>query len=86
MLFTQDRFLSNMENKVNFINFLSQHLIQSGYSTINCQGDADSTIVKTALDIANTGWRHVTVVAYDTDIAVMLVHHWQSNMFDVYFF
>ena len=25
--FTQDRFLSNTENKANFINFLSQHLI-----------------------------------------------------------
>ena len=84
--FTQDRFLSNTENKANFINFLSQHLIQSGYSIINCPGDADSTIVKTALDMANTGRGHVTVVADDTDIAVMLVHHWQSNMSDVYFF
>ena len=36
--------------------------------------------------MANTGWGHVTVVADDTDIAVMLVHHWQSNMSDVYFF
>ena len=86
MPFTQDRFLSNTENKANFINFLSQHLIQSGYSTINYPGDADSTIVKTALDMVNTGWGHVTVVADDTDIAVMLFHHWQSNMSDVYFF
>ena len=84
--FTQDRFLSNTENKANFINFLSQHLIQSGYSTINCPDDADRTIVKTALDMANTGWGHVTVVADDTNIAVMLAHHWQSNMSDVYFF
>ena len=73
--FTQDRFLSNTENKANFINFLSQHLIQSGYSTINGPCDADSTIVKIPLDMANTGWGHVTVVADDTDNAVMLVHH-----------
>ena len=29
---------------------------------------------------------HVTVVADETDIAVMLFHHWQSNISDVYFF
>ena len=86
VLFTQDRFLSNTENKTNFINCLSQHLIQSWYFTINCPGDADSTIVKTTLDMANTSWGHGTVVADDTDIAVMLVHHWQNNMSDVYFF
>ena len=44
--FTQHRFLSNTENKANSINFLSQHLIQSAYLTINCLGDADSTVVK----------------------------------------
>ena len=36
--------------------------------------------------MANTGWGHVTVMADDTDIAVMLVHHRQSNLSDVYFF
>ena len=84
--FSQDRFLSNTENKANFINFISRHLIKSGYSTINFPGDAHRTIVKTALDMANTGRGHVTIVADDTDITVMLVHHWQSNMSDVYFF
>ena len=84
--FTQDPFLSNTEIKASFINFFSQHLIQSGYSTVNCPGDAESTIVKTAFDMANIGWGYVTVVADDTDIAAMLVHHWQSNMSDVYFF
>ena len=40
--------------------------------TINCPGDADSTIIKTALDMTSTGWGHVTVVTDDTDIAVTL--------------
>ena len=53
---------------------------------INCPGDADSTFVKTALDMANTRRGHVTVVSDDTDIAVMLAQYWQSNMSDVYFF
>ena len=82
MPFTQDRFLSNTENKTNFINFVTT------FDTIRvlpiCPGDADSIIVKTTLDMANTSWGHVTVVTDDTDIAVMLVHHWQSN--NVYLF
>lgn len=83
--FTQDRFLSNLDNKANFVNFLSHHLKESGFLIINCPGDADSTIVKTALDIASTSVGYVAVVADDTDIAVMLVHHWQNNMCDIYF-
>ena len=81
--FTQDRFLSNTENKANFINFLSRYLLQVGYSTINCPGNADSTIVKTALEIADS--KQVIVVADDTDVVLMLVHHWQNHMSDVYF-
>ena len=44
---------------------------------------ADSTILKTALEKAYA--EQVIVVADDTDIAVMLVHHWQNHMSDVYF-
>nr|XP_047142775.1 uncharacterized protein LOC124817025 [Hydra vulgaris]XP_047142776.1 uncharacterized protein LOC124817025 [Hydra vulgaris] len=83
--FTQDLFPSNIENKANFINFLSHHLNQLGYLTVNCPGDADSTVVKTALDIANTTLQHVTVVTDDTDIAVMFIYHWKSNISDIYF-
>ena len=83
--FTQDRFLSNTENKVGLIKFLSLHLQEEGISIINCPGDADSTIVETALEIAQKNLGPVTVVADDTDIVVMLVHHWQENMSEVYF-
>ena len=47
--FTQNRLLSNIENKANFLHYLSEYLSNAGYATINCAGDADSTIVKTAL-------------------------------------
>ena len=55
--FTQDRFLSNKENKIGLIKFLSLHFQEEGIYVINCPGDADSTIVKVALGIAqkNTG-------------------------------
>jgi len=83
--FTQDRFLSNIKNKANFLRYLSEYLSNAGYTTINCTGDADSTIVKTALTYAEAKSSIVTVVADDTDIAVMLVHHWNNNMSDLYF-
>ena len=83
--FTQDRFLSNTENKISLIKFLSFHLQEEGISIINCPRDANSTIVETALEIALKNLGSVSVVADDTDIVVMLVHHWQENMSEVYF-
>ena len=41
--------------------------------------------METALEIAQKNLGPVTVVADDTDIVVMLVHHWQENMSEVYF-
>ena len=66
MPFTQDRFLSNTENKVGLIKFLSLHLQEEGIYIINYPGDADSTIVKTALEIAQKILGPITVVADDT--------------------
>ena len=83
--FTQDRLLSNIKNKANFLHYLSEYLSNAGYATINCAGDTDSTIVKTALTYAEAKSGIVTVVADDTDIAVMLVHHLNNNMSDMYF-
>jgi len=77
--FTQDRFLSNTTNKSSFIHFLFSYLKEKGICIINCPGDADSRIVKTALEIAEQCSNSVLAVADDTDIAVMLVHHWKSK-------
>jgi hypothetical protein len=53
---------------------------------VNCTGDADSPIVKTALKAAQRYPGPVTVVADDTAIIeVMLVHHWRENMSNVFF-
>ena len=53
--FTQDRFLSNTENKSSLIAFLSLDLKRRGFIVINWPGDADATdatIVKNALRYA----------------------------------
>ena len=82
---TQGRFLSNTVNKADLIELLSLNLKEAGFSIVNCTGDADSTIVETALADAQKNLGSVTVVADDTDIAVMLVHHWHKNMVEVYY-
>lgn len=41
--------------------------------------------MKAALEAAETNLGPVTVVADDTDIAVMLVHHWKEQMSDIFF-
>ena len=59
---------------------LSQYLKDDGNEVINCSGDADSTICHTALDLATTGEKEVVLIADDTDIFVMLIYHWKSEM------
>ena len=44
--------------------------------------DADADIVKAALEFASME-HHTTLVADDTDILVLLVHHLQPNMSDI---
>jgi len=46
-------------------------------------GDADTLICRTAIHKA-TNAEAVTVVADDTDVLVLLVHHWQKIMAEVY--
>ena len=53
---------------------------------INSERDADTTIVKTAINQAATSSNFVVVVTDDTDIAVMLMYHWKYSMADVIFY
>ena len=85
ILFTQDCFLSNTENKFSLIAFLSLHLKRRGLIVINCPVDADAAIVKNALRYAKWNSKIVIVVPDDTNVVVMLVHHWKAAMQDIYF-
>ena len=59
---------------------LSQYLKDDGNEVINCSGDADSTICHTALDLTTTGEEEVVLIADNTDIFVMIIYHWKSEM------
>ena len=59
-----------------FISLLVQHLKDAGFESVQSKGDADTLIAKTALEYAVDDT--VTVSAQDTDILIILLHHWSS--------
>ena len=69
----QSMFLANSNNKKLFISLLSHHLTERGYEVIQATSDADTVIVKSALEMAKD--QPVTVVADDTDVLILLIHH-----------
>ena len=79
----QETFYSNKDNKAQFILLLSRYLKSNGQTVHNSTGDADTLIVNCALQIAMDG-QEVNVVADDTDVLILLMHHWRDSMADVY--
>ena len=73
-------FLANNCNKQCLIDLWESDLHSKGVSVelAEIDGDADILIVRTALQIAGTGL-NVKVRANDTDILVMLVHHFNPS-------
>ena len=66
----QHEFLANDRNKSQFIDLLKQRLSRDGHNVKQSEYDADTLIVKSALDLAHSGYV-TTVVADDTDILVL---------------
>ena len=64
---------------------LSQYFKDDGNEVIDCSGDADSTICHTALDLATIGEKEVVLITDDTDIFVMLIYHWKSEMKNIFY-
>ena len=70
-------FLTNYTNKQKFVNSLARKLELHGFKAVLCPSDADTTIVKTCLQFQD---KPVTVLADDTDILCLLLHHmYHSN-------
>ena len=84
---TQDQFLSNEKNKVQLIQLISRFLLNDNHTVTQCDADADTKIVSTALELAILDETHdVVVVADDTDIAVMLLYHWKEELGEIIFY
>lgn len=74
----KNKFLSNSKNKQRFINILGSYFQERGHSVVHAEGDADTLIVKEALNISQE--KPVTVVADDTDILILLLYHSSKNI------
>ena len=79
----QDAFLSNTKNKIQFIELLCHSLQSKGHTTKCSDGDADTLIIATGLGYSQNN-QSVVIVAEDTDIFMMLIHHWKVNMADIF--
>ena len=80
----QQVFPSDKKNKIQLISLLGHYLKANAQVVHNSSGDADTMIVSCALQFAGQG-NDVIVVADDTDLLVLLIHHWNPSMADVYF-
>ena len=78
----QDTFLSSLNNKVQLIAFLADLLLLNQHVTKISEGDAVTLIVSTALSFANNS-QSVMFEAEGTDIFIMLIHHWKTDMGDM---
>lgn len=81
---TQEAFFRNESNKCKFINELAKELREHQIVVQQSDGDADVLIAEMALRLAKEG-ESVVVVADDTDVFCILLHHWNSTMGDIFF-
>ena len=80
----QQSFLSNERNKSQFISLLMGALRVDGHSIYQAKNDADTLIVACALNLC---CNYLTVVVSDdTDVLVLMVHHFHEDMRELYFF
>ena len=76
-------FLNNQENKQAFIYMLCVCLTSDGINVLHAQGDADTMIVDTAINLARQN--PTTVIGEDTDLLVFLLHHNTADLKQIQF-
>lgn len=82
--FTQEKFLSNTNNKNNLIRTLSSKLQEKGFLYQQAPEDADLLIIARAINIAKHDDKNVVIVGQDIDLLVLL-HQLNSNGYSIYF-
>ena len=74
---SKEIFLSNPENKQNFIDLLGANLSVAGFDVHFCDNDADTTIVTKSFDLLDKN--NVCVIADDTDVFILLLSLAKDN-------
>jgi len=78
----QFAFLANDRNKCAFVALLITCLQSAGFTVHQARDDADTLVVKVALQLAAS--KEVNVIGNDTDILIMLVSHYRPQMCDIF--
>ncbi|KAK3085994.1 hypothetical protein FSP39_011885 [Pinctada imbricata] len=73
----KDIFLSNNQNKQDFIKMLSSELRKEGIDVKQAEADADVLISKTAIELSRS--QSTTLFGEDTDLLVLLLFHADEN-------
>jgi 5'-3' exonuclease len=73
----KELFLANDRNKQKFINLLASKMQSEGIKAFQADDDADFLTAKTALTCAES--RTTVVIVEDTDILVLLCHHFRED-------
>ena len=79
---SKDVFLSNVANKQNFVDMLSQYLQLTGCLTEHAEGDADLLIAQTAVQSA--ALKNTVLVADGTDLVILLRYYADPDGFDLF--
>ena len=75
--------LSNAQNKQRFINMLGSRLEAVGCDVHHANGDADVLVAQTAMACAEKN--DTVVIADDTDILILLIHHAGHAKYNIWF-
>lgn len=75
-------FLGNGSNKQALINLLAGKMEEQGIRVEHAEGDADYTICRSAC--VSTATKPTAVVAEDSDVFQLMVHHVDDTQFDLY--
>ena len=79
----KELFLSNDDNKHNFIVLLGRYLAREGHCVFHADGDADNLIVSKAIESAQT--MPTALVGDDTDLLCLLIFHAEKETNPIYF-
>ena len=79
----KDQFLSNQENKQDFINLLGLHMKNKGCKVTHAPDDADVLIPTTAVNEA--GSAPTIVIGEDTDVLVLLCYYANNTAHNIYY-
>lgn len=79
----KEEFLSNSQNKQRFINMLGSRLEAVGCEVHHAKGDADVLVVEAAVACAEKNY--TVVIADDTDILILLIHHAGHAKYNIWF-